>query len=207
MRKQHLRRGVGICLPRRCEAAAQRQEPAHLALRVMEPTGARPTIRPAKDCAVAMLRTDAHHLFRRKVERPVPTHLDITVVAPRSPIVTLEPAFAHRRFQHPRGGITRRADPAFADPRRVRITGQRLKLFCAVFKLIRAPMGGGVFHRCDSGFVVAATRPWRGRGVNSKPLKASPETAPHHRARPAPKGSILPALGSPRHVRARPALA
>src|SRR5262245_24496772 len=81
MRQQYDRRADAVAVAMRREAADQIQEAMQLARALMEHSGARPTVRPAEDRAIAVLGDDAFQFVGGTVERFVPRQCDEFVAA------------------------------------------------------------------------------------------------------------------------------
>ena len=110
VRQQHLRGAEAVGVARGDVAAAEREEPVQLALRVVEPPGAGPPVRATEDRLVAVSTADPGQLGRDQVQRGIPADFAERVVpAPVARAGTVvEPAAAHRRPPHP-GGVPQRA--------------------------------------------------------------------------------------------------
>ena len=144
MRKQHLCGGMGIGLMRGGEAADEIEEPPHLALRVVKPSGAGPAVRAAKDRLVAMRLAHAADLAGDQRISLVPGHLAIAVAAAPLAVITVKPAIAHHRRKDAAVPVPRGRKPATPDPRRARVVVQRAQR--VTLDPVGAPMCCGVFH-------------------------------------------------------------
>ena len=131
------------------KAAVAIEEALHLALRMMEAAGTRPTIRAAEDRLVSERRLDSLQLIGDQVKRFVPRHLDerlLAALVARRSGAALEPALADRGSQHaqPRHLVRQHVQ---ADRRGVGILGERVQLRglarFVVFDFVDAPVGGG----------------------------------------------------------------
>ena len=92
-------RTQGVTVHRSRVAADAVQEAMHLALRVVEASGTRPTVRPTVDRAVTECAHDSAQFGRQQIGELVPGHVDELVAATviRRTRTVLQPTSAHRR--------------------------------------------------------------------------------------------------------------
>jgi len=125
VRQQHLRRADAVAVPRGRVAAEQAEEPVQLALRVVEPPGAGPAVRPAEDRLVAVGRA-APGPVRPRARSSAwsqPTSTNGSAAAPVGrPRPVLQPPAPHGGPGHA-GGVTQ-ASGNVAEQRR-RAPGRR----------------------------------------------------------------------------------
>ena len=122
---------VAVIALRGCEAALAVQEPLELALGVVEPAGAGPSIGAREDRLIAMRVTDAGDFGRDPVQCLVPRDLNETVLPALFAALSrppFEPALANGRPQHA-GAARKAAGDVVVDGGWIEIAGMGLDGF------------------------------------------------------------------------------